>query len=131
MFCNCYLFCNKVSSRILLTSKGFSVFFWITLSHEVSRHFPHTHNHISIHELQESSVYSLYTGRYTPSLVENLMSHGRRNKFFWIVSSRLHPHSNFPKHSRKSHTVQCEQNPGRSPHTDLRSASTSTTKRNR
>ena len=42
MFCNCSLFCNKVSSRIVLTSKGFSVFFWITLSHEVSRHFPHT-----------------------------------------------------------------------------------------
>ena len=33
----CY---NKVSSRIVLASKGFSVFFWITLSHEVSRHFP-------------------------------------------------------------------------------------------
>ena len=44
MSCNCYLFCNKVSSRIVLTSKGFSVFFWITLSHEVSGHFPvHTH----------------------------------------------------------------------------------------
>ena len=37
-------YCNKVSSRIVLTSKGFSVFFWITLSHEVSRHFP-THTH--------------------------------------------------------------------------------------
>ena len=50
----------------MLTSKGFSVFFWITLSHEVSRHFPHT-QHINIRELQESSVHSLYTGRYTPS----------------------------------------------------------------
>ena len=30
----------KVSSRIMLTSKGFSVFFWIILSHKVSRHFP-------------------------------------------------------------------------------------------
>ena len=29
----------------MLTSKGFSVFFWITLSHEVSRHFPPTHSH--------------------------------------------------------------------------------------
>ena len=67
-------------------------------------------------ELQESSVYLLYTGGYTPSLVENLMSRGRRNKF-WIISSRLRPYSDFPKHSRKSHTVQCEPNPGRSPHT--------------
>ena len=41
-------YCNKISSRIVLTSKGFSVFFWITLSHEVSRHFPPpTHTPIS------------------------------------------------------------------------------------
>ena len=40
-------YCNKVSSRIVLISKGFSVFFWITLSHKVSRHFPHTRTPIS------------------------------------------------------------------------------------
>ena len=62
-------YCNKISSWIVLTSKGFSVFFWITLSHEVSRHFPHTHTHthINIRKLQEPSAYSLYNGGYTPS----------------------------------------------------------------
>ena len=60
MFCNCYLFYNKVSSRIVLTSKGFSVFFWITLSPEVSRLSLFTHNHINIREFQEPSVYSLH-----------------------------------------------------------------------
>ena len=116
-------YCNKASNRIVFKQEGISVFFWIILSHKVSRHFPTcTHPHGNIRELQESSVYSLYTGRYTPSLVENLMSRGRRNKFFWIVSSRLHPHSDFPKHLRKSSTVQCKPNPGRSAHMDLRSA---------
>ena len=58
-------------------TKGFSVFFWIFLLHEVSRHFP-TYTHTDIRELQEPFVYLLYTGGYTPSLVENVMSHGRR-----------------------------------------------------
>ena len=34
------IYCNKASNRIVSIPKGFSVFFWITLSHEVSRHFP-------------------------------------------------------------------------------------------
>ena len=55
---NC--FCNKASNRIVLTSKGFSVFFWITLSHEVSRHFPR-YTYINIRELKEPSTYSRYT----------------------------------------------------------------------
>ena len=58
---NC--FCNKVFNRIVLTSKGFSVFIWITLSHKVSRHFPPPHTHISICELWEPSTYSRYTDR--------------------------------------------------------------------
>ena len=106
----------------LCQNKRNCVFFWIFLLHKVSRLSPYTH--INTRKLQESSVYSLYTGGYTPSLVENLMSRGRRNKFWMIFSSRLHPYSDFPKHSRKSRTVQCEPNPGRSPHMDLRSAST-------
>ena len=57
---NC--FCNKASNRIVLTSKGFSVFFWITLSHEVSRHFPR-YTYINIRELKEPSTYSWYTDR--------------------------------------------------------------------
>ena len=58
------LCCNKASNWIVLTSKGFSVFFWITLSHEVSRLFPtHTHTHINTCELREPSTYLLYTDR--------------------------------------------------------------------
>ena len=115
-------YCNKASNRIVFKQKGISVFLWIILSHKVSRHFPTcTHLHSNIRELQESSVYSLYTGRYTPSLVENLMFCGRRNKF-WIISSRLCPYSDFSKHLRKSCTVQCEPNPGKSTYTDLQSA---------
>ena len=57
--------CNKASNRIVPKTKGISVF-WIPLSPEVSRLSPYTHAHINIRELQESSVYSLYTGGYTP-----------------------------------------------------------------
>ena len=100
--------CNKASNRSVPKTKGISVF-WIPLSPEVSKLSPYTHTHINICELQEPSVYPLYTGGYTPSLVENLMSRGRRNKF-WIISSRLRPYSDFPKHSRKSATVPCNAN---------------------
>ena len=44
-----------------------------------------------------------------PSLVENPMSRGRRDKF-WIVSSGLRPYSDFPKHSRKSRTIASASN---------------------
>ena len=61
-------YCNKASNRIVFKQEGISVFFWIILSHKVSRHFPTcTHPHSNILKLQESSVYSLYTGGYTPS----------------------------------------------------------------
>ena len=120
---------NKVSSRIVLTSKGFSVFFWITLSHEVSRHFPiHTHTHQYTRTLRRFYIFAVHWQIYPFIGGESDVPWKERNKF-WIVSSRLRPYSDFPKHSRKSHTVQCEPNPGRSPHMDLRSAST--TKRNR
>ena len=36
-------YCNKTSSRIVFKQKGISVFFWIFLSHEVSRLSPYTH----------------------------------------------------------------------------------------
>ena len=114
MFCNCYLFCNKVSSQIVLTSKGFSVFFWITLSHKVSGHFP-VHTHTSTYVNFKNLLYIHCTlADILPSLVENPMSRGRRRGTkSWIVSSRLHPYSDFPKHSWKSHTVPCKPNPGR------------------
>ena len=59
--------CNKASNRIVPKTKGISVF-WIPLSPEVSRLSPYTHAHINIRELQEPSVYLLYTGGYTPSV---------------------------------------------------------------
>ena len=112
-------YCNKASNQIVFKSKGISVFFWIILSHEVSRHFP-TYTPTQQHKRTSRifCIFAVHTGGYTPSLVENLMSCGRRrNKFFWIVSSRLLPHGNFPKHSRKSRTVQCEtKSREKSPH---------------
>ena len=46
MFYCCY--CNKCIQPDCVKIKGFSVFFWITLSHEVSRHFPiHQHTQTS------------------------------------------------------------------------------------
>ena len=127
MFCNCSLFCNKVSSQIVLTSKGFSVFFWITLSHEVSRHFPPppTQPYQHMQTLRTFCIFTVHWWIY-PFIggESDVLWKEEKQIRFWIVSSRLHPYSNFPKHSRKSHTVQCEPNPGRSPHTDSRLAST-------
>ena len=116
--------CNKASNRIVPKTKGISVF-WIPLSPEVSRLSPYTHTHINICKLQEPSVYSLYTGAYTPSLVENLMSRGRREKVNSGLSVADCVHTAIFQNIReKTRTVQCKPNPGRSPHMDLRSAST-------
>ena len=41
-------------------------------------------------------------------------------EIFWIVGSRLRPYSDFSKHLQKSRNVQCEPNPGNSPHKELR-----------
>ena len=82
-------YCNKASNRIVSKTKGFSVFFWIILSHEVSRYFP-IHTRTSTYLNFENLLYIRGTPTNIPlSLVENLMSRGRRNKS-WIVSSRLH-----------------------------------------
>ena len=110
--------CNKASNRIVPKTKGFSVFSWIPLSPEVSRLSPYTH---AQQHMRTSRIFYIFPIHYntllTPSLVKNLMSRGRRRNKFWIVSSRLRPYSDFPKHSQKSRTVQCEWNPGRSLHT--------------
>ena len=112
--------CNKASNRIVTRSKELVFYSWIPLSPEVSRISPYTH---ARQHTQTSRTFYTFAS-ITPSLVENLMSRGRRNKF-WIVSSRLHPYSDFSKHSRKSHTVASNANQiqGRV-HTDLRSTST-------
>ena len=97
--------CNKASNRIVTKQKDLVLFSWITLSPEVSRLSPYTHAQQHTRTLRTFYTFALII----PSLVENLMSRGRRNKF-WIVSSRLHPYSDFPKHSRKSCTVPCNAN---------------------
>ena len=111
--------CNKASNRIVPKQKELVVF-WIPLSPEVSRLSPYTH---AQQRTQTPRTFCIFTiclaNTLTPSLVENLMSRGRRRNKFWIVSSRLRPYSDFPKHSRKSCTVQCKPNPGRSPHTRI------------
>ena len=68
-------YCNKVSSRIVLTSKGFSVFFWITLSHEVSRHFPHTHTHPYQHmrTLRRFYIFAVHWRIY-PFIMQNCLA---------------------------------------------------------
>ena len=44
--------CNKASNGMVSKTKGFSVFFWITLSHEVSRPFPtHTSTYANFENL--------------------------------------------------------------------------------
>ena len=100
-------------------SKELVFYSWIPLSPEVSRLSPFTHTYNIISELQEPSTHSRYTNQ-TPNnhpLIggESDVPWKEENKF-WIVSSRLRPCSNFSKHSRKSRTVHCEPDPGRSPH---------------
>ena len=58
----------------MLTSKGFSVFFWITFSHEASRHFPrHTHTHQYMRTLRTFYIFAIHTGGYTPSIVVEML----------------------------------------------------------
>ena len=114
--------CNKVSNRIVPKQKDSVFYSWIPLSPEVSRLSPCTH---AQQHTRTSRTFYTFTLN-TPSLVENLMSRGRRDKF-WIVSSRLRPYSNFSKHLQKSRTIACNANriQGRvHTHTDLRSTST-------
>ena len=81
---------------------------WKPLSPEASI-FPPTHTHT--HTTSYVNIGNLLYIRVqtNPSLVENPVSRGRRDKF-WIVSSRLRPYSDFSKHSRKSHTVASTAN---------------------
>ena len=58
--------CNKASNRIVSKQKDLVVFFWITLSHEVSRYSPYNH----ICELPEPSTYLLHINKY-PSIMDN------------------------------------------------------------
>ena len=112
--------CNKASNRIVTRSKDLVFYSWIPLSPEVSRLSPYTHAQQHTRTSRIFYIFEVpptrYTYKDTPSLVENPMSGGRRRNKFWIVSSRLRPYSDISKHSQKSRNVQCEPNPGNSPH---------------
>ena len=89
--------CNKASNRIVTKQKDLVLFSWITLSPEVSRLSPYTHAQQHTRTSRTFYTFAVHqpdTPTKYPSLVENPMSRGRRNTF-WIVSSRLHPYSNF------------------------------------
>ena len=111
-------YCNKASNRIVFKQKGISVFFWIILSHEVSRLSLYTHTH---QRTRTSRIFCIFVvhWRIYPFIggESDVLWKEEKQIQFWIISSRLHPYSDFPKHSRKSRIVQCEPNPGRSPHT--------------
>ena len=115
--------CNKASNRIVPRSKDLVFYTWIPLSPEVSRLSPYIHTRTTTYTNFKNLLHICGTPTrpplITPSLVENLMSRGKEENKFWIVSSRLRPYSDFSKHSRKSRTVHCEPNPGRSPHTQI------------
>ena len=66
-----------------------------------SKYFsPYTH---AQHLTRTPITFCTFAYKQNPSLVENPISRGRRDKF-WIVSSGLRPYSDFSKHSRKSRT---------------------------
>ena len=96
----------KASNRIVSKTKGFSVFFWTTLSHEVSRHFP---THTSIYVNFENLLYIRCTLADKPLHWWRIRCpvEGGGTKS-WIISSRLRPYSNFPKHLRNSCTIPSE-----------------------
>ena len=113
--------CNKASNRIVTRSKELVFYSWIPLSPEVSRLSPFTYAQQHMRTSRTFYTFAVHQPKpptiITPSLVENLMSRGRRRNKFWIVSSGLRPYGDFSKHSQKSRNIQCEPNPGKSPHT--------------
>ena len=115
--------CNKASNRIVTRSKELVFYSWIPLSPEVSRLSPFTyaqqHTRTSRTFLHIRGTPTKTHNNNNPSLVDNLMSRGRRRNKFWIVSSRLRPYGDFSKHSQKSRNIQCEPNLGKSPHTRI------------
>ena len=103
-------YCNKASNRIVFKQKGISVFFWIILSHKVSRLSPYTHTHQHMRASRIFCIFTVPRGGYTPSLVENLMSHGRRkNKFNSGSSVADCVHTAIFQNIRENH-VPCNAN---------------------
>ena len=117
------IYCNKsIQPDCDKKTKDLVFYSWKPLSPEVSTSSPYTH---AQHHMRTSRTFCTFAVTRqpkplnNPSLVENLMSRGRRDKF-WIVSSRLLPYSNFSKHSRKSHTVAFNVNESREESTHTR-----------
>ena len=108
---NCYFIVIKHPTGLCQT-KGFSVFFWIILSHEVSRHFP-THQHTRTS--RTFYIFTVHQPEKKPLHWWRIQCPVEGGTKSWIISSRLRPYSNFPKHLQKSRIVPCEPNPGRCP----------------
>ena len=123
----------KHPTRLCQIPKGFSVFFWITPSHEVSRYFPppHTLTHQYTQTLGTFYIFTVHrlASGCTLSVVENLMSHGRRGTNPGSsVADCVHT-AIFQNIHRNRAPYHANQIQGSVPYTsDLRSASTSTTK---
>ena len=107
----------KHPTGLCSNKKGISVFFWIFLLHEVSRLSPYTHTHQHTRTSRIFCIFAVHWRIYPFIGGESDVPWKERKSQFWIVSSRLRPYSDFPKHSRKSRTVQCKPNPGKSLHT--------------
>ena len=71
--------CNKASNRIVTRLKDLVFYSWIPLSPEVSRLSPYTHAQQHMRASRTFYTFAVYRlPLITPSLVENLMSCGRR-----------------------------------------------------
>ena len=73
--------CNKASNRIVTRSKELVFYSWIPLSPEVSRLSPYTHARQHTRTSRTFYTFAVHSPKppfNNPSLVENLMSHGRR-----------------------------------------------------
>ena len=133
--CMCFLLlaiycCNKASNRIVPKQKDLVSSSGYPLSPEVSRLSPYTQAQQHMRTSRTFYIFAVHRPdtppKITLSLVENLMSRGRRRNKFWIVSSRLRPYSNFQniRENRTPYHAMRTKSREKSTHTDLRSAST-------
>ena len=108
--------CNKASNLIVTRSEELVFYSWKPLSTEVSRLSPYTHAQHRMRTLR-----TFYTSALiTPSLVENLMSCGRRgNKNSGSSAADCVHTVIFQNICENRVPFNCEPNPERSPHTQM------------
>ena len=108
--------CNKASNRIVTRSEELVFYSWKPLSPEVSRLSPYTHA-----QRRTRTLRTFYTSALiTPSLVENLMSRGRRGNKNSGSSAADCIHTAIFQNIRENRVpFNCEPNPERSPHTRM------------